>query len=150
MEHRRSPLILIAVGVALLGLSFASFVHSDGRSVWTEEKAVQYQQAAATFHQLAHEAGHLGGSEDSTRVNDNLQQAQSDFEQLRTELESARRGSIHWPVLLRIAGTTLAVAGAISFFATRRKGSRGLADFHRVRESVAGTSGSSNDVADSL
>ena len=134
MERRQQPLILLVIGGTLFGLSFASFVRGDGRSVWTDEKAVQYQQAAAKFHHLAHEAGHLGSSGDSAHSPDDLLQAQAAFERLRTELDSARSATIPWPLLLRVVGGTIAVAGVIAYVAMRPKSTADLADFHEVRE----------------
>lgn len=134
MDQRSSPFVLVSVGIALLGLSFANFLQGGGRSEWTDEKALQYQQAATTFHHLAHEAGHSGGSEDALRQKENLRQAQSDFERLRVELETARHRSIHWPTLLRIAGAALGIAGIVTYFSTRRKAQRELAGLHRVRD----------------
>jgi hypothetical protein len=132
-QQRWWPLAFMAGGALFVGLSFVRLAADGGRSDWTDEKAIQYQEAAAMFHVLAHESGHTpengpGGTERGEK----LREAQLRFDELRHELESARSRLINWAIVLRTIGVVLAIVGAIAYFANLLRRPAELRDYHKV------------------
>jgi hypothetical protein len=118
----------------LIGLSFLPSIAVDGRSEWTDEKALQYQEASATLHGLAHEIGHAPENPGvGTNSQQQLEAAQARFDELRRQLQAARSRSINWALALRSLGVVFAIVGSVSYFAKIRRRIPELRDYHRVR-----------------
>jgi hypothetical protein len=133
-QHRLWPLVLLALGMLLIGLSFLPSIAVDGRSEWTDEKALQYQEASATLHGLAHEIGHAPENPGvGTNSQQQLEAAQARFDELRRQLQAARSRSINWALALRSLGVVFAIVGSVAYFAKLRRRIPELRDYHRVR-----------------
>ena len=132
-QRQSWPFVSIAGGALLIGLSMFWPAALGGRSGWTDAKAIEYQKASADFHELAHELGHRddrGGS--SADTEQKVKAAEARFDQLRGELQAARGRTLNWAIALRVIGAAMAITGAVAYFATRRKHSPDLREFHKV------------------
>jgi hypothetical protein len=109
-QHALSILLLLA-GIGLVAWSFLLSDLAGSRAAWTKEQALAYQSASARLHGLSHEAIHASGTARQQTVEAELNKAQTEFNGLRSDLESAMARSTRLAWLLRIGGVLLLVAG---------------------------------------
>lgn len=114
---------LIAVGLGLLGLSYAWNVVVPQKAVWSTEQAKENADAAASLHEMTHVAGHSDISNDSDQkkqqMKDQLAQAKQRFNDSRSSLDRARAVRQTTASVLRWSGIFLAGVGIIRFLAIR-------------------------------
>jgi hypothetical protein len=126
MKYSPWLLILCALGLVLFiaGLMFGSPEGMAARSAWTEEKAKKFNEASASFHQiahahgdaqLAHQHGHSHGADDKTPTEAEYQKAKADWE----EQKRLRDGAIAWrerlKMILKSTGVALLAIGGVGF-----------------------------------
>ncbi len=103
--------VLIVIGPAMIAASFVLPVAPSRRAGWSDEQARQYQAASIKLHSLSHEAAHAAESNGDAAVQGELKKAQTEYDVLRGELESA----MGWPKrlawLLRFGGVLLVLGG---------------------------------------
>jgi hypothetical protein len=112
------PLVLLVGGVVLLLASFFLPSRMLGHGGWSTEDAKRYQAASVKLHTLSHTAVHAKPA-DQPQMRKDLAEAQSDYESIRKELDSAISGPRRTALTLRILGGLLLVSGGISAFLTR-------------------------------
>lgn len=99
----------VVLGLALLAASF--FVSPDALAGYSQDEAVQYQQASVRLHELSARPKARGQEVQQQRE---LRDAQGEFVELKARLDAARsRG----PLLaqgLRYGGAALVLAGVLS------------------------------------
>ncbi|MFO0787951.1 MAG: hypothetical protein U0805_00740 [Pirellulales bacterium] len=112
------PAIAIIAGLAFIAVSLVWPARSMSRANWSPEQALKFQAASVKLHDLSHGAAHQT-AEDLAAHKRELQQAEAQFQIMRTQLDSAINSPHNYAFVLRILGGFLIVAGAISAFATR-------------------------------
>lgn len=118
--RRLVAVLSLAAGVALFGASFIVPSLFPARSVWTTEKARQYQAALAAGHPHGH--GHIDEPPDHQSQQPPpraVTEAQAKFERLQAELDAARSRPARVATLLRATGVVLALVGTAIALATR-------------------------------
>jgi predicted PurR-regulated permease PerM len=108
------------LGVVLIGLSLVWPAVSSGRSQWSDEQAREYQSVSAELHGLSHQLAHEqeeGGDVDT--LAQKLQQANSEFDRLHQQLETAQQSPLRIASVLRFLGFVLIVVGAIVHYRDR-------------------------------
>jgi type II secretory pathway pseudopilin PulG len=103
--------MLLLAGIAAVVSSFiVGRSQSAARAAWTQQQAHDYQASAIKLHGLSHEFAHAAERGEQAAVQSELDKAQSEYNALRTKLESAmgRPTRIAW--LLRIGGVVLIAA----------------------------------------
>ena len=112
------PLVLLVGGVVLLLASFFLPSSMLGHGGWSTEDAKRYQAASVRLHTLSHTAVHAKPA-DQPQMRKDLAEAQSDYESIRIQLDSAIAGPRRTALTLRIVGGLFLVAGGISAYLTR-------------------------------
>jgi hypothetical protein len=121
----------IILGAALFALSFLP-IFASGRERWTKDQALELQQASMRIQELTHKLGSQSPDTANKQAAEDYHQALDRFEALQGELKSAQGRSGSLGAVLRILGLLLAIGGAVSFFATKRK-SGDLRPVHTAR-----------------
>ncbi len=111
--------VLLLSGIGLIAWSLILPALSNGRRSWSQEQARQYQMTAIRLHGLSHDMVHAAeqGSEEATRAE--LDKAQTEYDLLRRQLESAMARPRYIAWLLQIGGVLLAAAGVTGLFLLR-------------------------------
>jgi len=127
----RFALPAVIVGMALFALSFLP-LFTSGRERWTKQQALELQQASMRIQELTHQLGSQTPDTASRQTSQDYRQALDHYEDLQSQLKDARGRSGSLGPVMRILGLLLAIGGAVSFFATKRK-STDLRPIHTVR-----------------
>jgi hypothetical protein len=113
------PAALLVVGLGLLATSFLLPGQSVSRASWSPEQARAYQKASIKLHGLSHEFEHAAGSKDQEALKEKLNQAQAEYGELRSQLDTAIDRPKHVATTLRVIGSLLIAVGAIAIFYKR-------------------------------
>ncbi len=107
LQHPQTltALALLTLGAVAVAASLASSRGGAG-AAWTNERAVEYQQAAGNLHRLAF-------APDSPETREKLAEAQSRYDGLRGELDAARRPPWRLADLLFWGGVGLVLVGLL-------------------------------------
>jgi len=112
----RTRLVTAAVSfVGGVGLLVASFIlpgQSMRRGNWSPDQARAYQKASIKLHGLTHEFEHAGNKDQA--LTEKLSQAQAEYGELRTQLESAINRPNRVATTLQIIAGLLIVVGVIT------------------------------------
>ena len=108
--------LAVIAGLVLFAVSFVSPATSTRSAAWSTEQAVEYQSASSNLHRLSHEYARAAGTDEANRVRAELDKAQSEFDVLSDDLESAiaRPKRLAW--YLRIGACLMVFVGAAGFF----------------------------------
>jgi hypothetical protein len=127
----RYALPAIVMGITLFGLSFLP-IFASGRERWTKDQALELQQASMRIQELTHKLGAQTPDTVNRQTSQDYQQALDHFANMQSQLKEAQSRSGSLEAVLRILGLLLAIGGAVSFFATKRK-SGDLRPIHTAR-----------------
>ena len=116
-QWRTIGMAMVCAGAVLLAASFFMSGRSLGRSSWTDDRALQYQDAAKTLHGLSDKLTHAARPEDAERVREELARVQAEYDVLRGQLDGARRRPSLISGILRWAGLAIVVLGGFAYFA---------------------------------
>jgi predicted PurR-regulated permease PerM len=112
-----ASLLTLFCGVSLIILSLIWPSVSTGRSQWSYEQAREYQSVSGELHGLSHQAAHQEEvRSDVDALADKVKAAQSEFQRLHEELETARQSPLRVATALRFLGVVLVVLGAIIYY----------------------------------
>ena len=117
----RSPLaaVLLASGILLVLLSL--FWPSGGvaHSNWSPEQAKKYQEASVKLHSLSHASVHSSSEVDQAAMRKDLQQAEAEYNAIRTKLDSAIDQPKRFSHMLRWTGIALMAVGGWGLYRLR-------------------------------
>ncbi len=116
------PLISTAVGILLVGLSFA-WPAMIKRAVWDDHRARQRAEASADVHRLSHVVGHAADRQhpdEGQQTAGSLEEAKQRFQRSNAMLQRARSYRQWTATLLRWMGAACTLLGAGSYFALVR------------------------------
>lgn len=116
----RYALPAIAIGLVLFGASFLP-MFASGRERWTKEQALELQQASMRIQELTHKLASQTPDSASRSASDDYHQAVDHFKSLQLQLKDARSHRGGLGAVLRILGLLLAVGGAATWLASKRK-----------------------------
>ncbi|QDU91713.1 hypothetical protein Pla175_51430 [Pirellulimonas nuda] len=108
-----AALVLLTLGAGAMAASLAQS-GSGGAAAWTNERAVEYQQAAGELHRLAF-------APDSAESREKLALAQARYDTLRGELDAARSGGWSPADLLFWGGGALIVGAGLAAASGRER-----------------------------
>jgi hypothetical protein len=114
------PALVVAMGMALVVLSFLPFDYLVTRRLWTATDAAHYNKITLEYHQSAYQAPARAGLTQS-QWQSRHQLLKEEFETLRDKLETARRRPHTWSQILLWSGTLLALGGGLSYQVARSK-----------------------------
>jgi hypothetical protein len=114
--------VFVIVGLGLFAFSFVWPGSSTRLARWSTDQALEYQAASANLHRLSHEFSRSAGTDKAQQVRAELHKAQSEFDVLRAELDSATARPKQIAMLLRFGGLALAAAGAADIYFRRAPG----------------------------
>lgn len=110
--------LALGVGLALLVVSFIWPWVVRPEQVWTEERALEYQAASASLHELAHSHHHHDAdsgvqykADEPPPDTPEMAAARQRFDQARELLESARTRGRSSSYVLRGLGVLIALSG---------------------------------------
>jgi hypothetical protein len=105
------PAALLLAGILLILASFLLPAGAVGRANWSPEQAKKYQSAAVKLHRLSHESLHPSPDADQQAARNELQQAEQDYRDMKSQLDAAitRPKYVGWG--LRGLGILLLAAG---------------------------------------
>lgn len=110
---------LICFGLLLLGVSYMWPLLLPQEVVWSEEQALEKSNAAADLHRMSHEAGHVVSDstdeEEKKAAQEQLQKAQSRFDESKAALDRGRRFRDITAIVLRSCGIVFALMGVIRY-----------------------------------
>jgi hypothetical protein len=110
---------LLLAGTALLAFSFVWTTISRGQGNWSQEQALRYQAASARLHSLSHKYARPAEEGTSAAAQEELKNAQIEYERLRTDLDAAIAHPSRIAFWFRIVGAALAAAGAYDLYRNR-------------------------------
>lgn len=113
------PYILLSGGVALILFSFMLPARLLSQSNWTPEQAKQYQAASLKLHSLSHASLHSTPEADREAQQNQLKQADADYQAIRSQLDSATKRPKNIAFAMRILGAGLLIVGGITLYFTR-------------------------------
>lgn len=102
MNLVKAGIASVAVGVLLLGASFAWPYVVPQKSLWSRKQAVAYQEASGSFH---------ADTFDTKLSPEELAQSEAEYEELRKELDRAVAAHKSTPFYLRVLGLFVAGVG---------------------------------------
>jgi hypothetical protein len=106
-----AAITLLTAGIALLALSFAWTWWATGRSSWSDQQALKFQEASSRLHSLSHEYAHEAQHGDTDALRSQLAEAQARFGEMRAQLETAQNRPKRVAMMIRVAGLLMAVIG---------------------------------------
>jgi len=115
--------LLLAIGCALVSLSFAWPRVAGGSAAWPKDQALRYQRAAANLHSLSHKYAQAAAQGDERAVRRELEQAHGEYSEVRSELDSAMARPKRLATIIRALGLVLAVVGAVAFYYSAQRAS---------------------------
>jgi hypothetical protein len=114
--------LLLIAGIASIVLSFSRYVAASGQVAWSQDEALQYQAAAVKLHGLSHQFVHESRQGNQQSVRAELDKAQTEYDALRTQLESAMNRSKYIARMLRVSGVLLMTGAALCLYLQPRSG----------------------------
>ncbi len=111
--------VALILGFLLVGLALAWPRLNHAEQAWTEEKAVQFQQAASTLHKLGGHGSDFGGrpaksqSSEPTDKDRRYDAALKEFQHFKMELQEAKTGNKRTMKWLLGWGISLLAVGAL-------------------------------------
>jgi hypothetical protein len=110
------PAVLVIGGILLILGSLLLPTSVTGRAGWSPEQAKKYQEAAVKLHSLSHASLHTSPEADQPAKRKELQQAEADYNAIRSQLDSAiaRPKKITWAI--RLAGVALVAIGGFGLY----------------------------------
>jgi len=116
LAGRKSPAtVLIVVGMAMIALSFAWPTKASQRGAWSLEQAQRYQAAAIKLHGLSHDVADASPDSEAA-VRAELNQARTEYDALRNDLDAAISRPRRWSWLLKAAGILVLLLGCAHLF----------------------------------
>jgi hypothetical protein len=112
-------IIPLTGGIVLILLSLIWPTAAVSHGNWSPEKAKQYQSAAVKLHSLSHASLHASPDADQQAMRNELQQAEKDYQAIRSQLDSAIERPKHLAWALRVAGVALAISGGFAIYRGR-------------------------------
>jgi hypothetical protein len=113
---RLFPQVCIALGLALLAVSFLIPAQTVSQATWDAGKAREFQEKALRLHELAHEASHAEEHGGAKKVERELADAQENFNAINKELNSAVQRPRFLTQFFRWTGIAVASAGILAYF----------------------------------
>ncbi len=107
--------VLLILGLLLLAFSFVGFANSTQVANWTPQEAREYQASSKNLHRLSHEYARKASTNEGQKVKAELQEAQQQYQKLRTNLDSAIARPRRFTWFARLGGLLLMAAGIAAF-----------------------------------
>jgi hypothetical protein len=131
LDRRKLGFAAILAGIVIAALSYLPNRTLDGAG-WSNEQALKYQETSAKLIGMSHATLAESPDTQSKALADQSRARLRDFSELRDQLDAARKRSFNWAIALRAIGAVIVFVGAVRYFATLRKRSPELREFHKV------------------
>ncbi len=107
---------LLTGGFVLIALSLFWPGHAVSRASWSQAQAQQYQAASVKLHSLSHASLHPTSGADAQAARKALDDARTDYESIRAQLDSAIDAPKRMALIVRAIGVALILAGGIGMY----------------------------------